>query len=246
MRWLGKRSEEDERLLRFFVNILGFRPRNLALYKTAFIHRSSAHEDFGGKRVNNERLEYLGDAVLGSIVAEYLYKKFPLEDEGFLTITRSKLVSRASLGKLGRKIGLHELIHYNHGAYGSYKSIDGDAFEALIGAIYLDRGYRFTKRIVVGKLLAEFVDIEELLQSQWNYKGMIIGWGQHNHKKVTFELLHTIAQSSDSRRQYECQVCVDGNPVACAIDFSIKAAEQLAAEKSYKILVEQGVIIEDE
>jgi ribonuclease-3 len=107
-----------------------------------------------GWRVNNERLEYLGDAVLSAVVAEFLYKKYPHQGEGFLTEMRSKLVSRANLNKLAQKIGLSQLIQYNRESHGVFKSIDGDAFEALVGAIYLEKGYRFTRRVIIKKIMS--------------------------------------------------------------------------------------------
>lgn len=229
-----KRKERPE-FYRFFKNILGFTPRRTELYHTAFIHRSLS-ASVEGHRINNERLEYLGDAVLGAVVAEFLYKKYPLRGEGFLTEMRSKIVSRKSLGQLAVKIGLIDLIEHQPGAEGSFKSIGGDAFEALIGAIYIERGYRFTRRIIVDKLLCTYIDVDSVAQTEWNFKSKLIDWGQKNHKKVTFEIINTYMRSHASRREYECRVNIDGQPQQSAIEYTIKAAEQLAAEKTYKAI----------
>ncbi len=229
-----KKKERPE-FYRFFKNVLGFTPRRTELYHTAFIHRSLS-ATFEGHRINNERLEYLGDAVLGAVVAEFLYKKYPLRGEGFLTEMRSKIVSRKSLGQLAIKIGLIELIEHQPGAEGSFKSIGGDAFEALIGAIYIERGYRFTRRIIVDKLLCTYIDVDAVAQTDWNFKSKLIDWGQKNHKKVTFEIINTYMHSHSSRREYECRVNIDGQPQQSAIEYTIKAAEQLAAEKTYKAI----------
>ena len=193
-----------------------------------------------GHRTNNERLEYLGDAILGSVVAEYLYKKYPLKGEGFLTEMRSKIVSRKSLGQLARKIGMIELIEHQRGVEGAFKSLGGDAFEALIGAIYLERGYRFTRKVIINKLLCTYIDIDEVAKTEWNFKSKLIDWGQKNHKKVTFEIVRSMVRGHSGRREYECRVDIDGQPQQSAIEYNIKAAEQLAAEKTYKALMQAG------
>jgi ribonuclease-3 len=234
----AKKKERPE-FYRFFKNVLGFTPRRTELYHTAFIHRSvSAMTE--GHRTNNERLEYLGDAILGSVVAEYLYKKYPLKGEGFLTEMRSKIVSRKSLGQLARKIGIMELIEHQRGVEGAFKSLGGDAFEALIGAIYLERGYRFTRKVIIDKLLCTYIDIDEVAKTDWNFKSKLIDWGQKNHKKVTFEIVRSMVRSHSGRREYECRVDIDGEPQQSAIEYTIKAAEQLAAEKTYKALAQAG------
>lgn len=231
----AKRKEKPE-FYRFFKDVLGFPPRRLELYHIALTHRSSSSVDHG-HRINNERLEYLGDAVLGSIVAEYLYRKYPMKGEGFLTEMRSKIVSRKSLGSLARRIGLPELVEHQRGQEGAFKSLGGDAFEALIGAIYLEKGFRFTRRLIIEKLLCTYLDIDEIAQTDWNYKGKLIDWGQKNKKKVTFEIVRSMVRDREGRKEYECRVNIDGQPQQSAIEYTIKAAEQLAAEKTYKALV---------
>ena len=233
---------ENKEFYLFFKNVLGFVPHNINLYQIAFIHRSKSVDMGQGWRVNNERLEYLGDAVLSAIVAEFLYKKYPHQGEGFLTEMRSKLVSRATLNKLAQKIGLSQLIQYNRESQGIFKSIDGDAFEALVGAIYLEKGYRFTRRVIIKKIINNHMDVEGLAHTDWNYKSKLIDWGQKNHKKISFEVERVMYQGRESRRQYDVRVKVDGNDAEHAIEYSIKAAEQLAAEKTYKKYQEEGII----
>lgn len=233
---LFARRKESPEFYRFFKNVLGFTPRRTELYHIALTHSSSSTVDHG-HRINNERLEYLGDAVLGSIVAEYLYRKYPMKGEGFLTEMRSKIVSRKSLGNLARKIGLPELVAHQRGQEGAFKSLGGDAFEALIGAIYLEKGFRFTRHLIVDKLLCTYLDVDALANTDWNYKGKLIDWGQKNRKKVSFEVVRSFVRDREGRREYECLVKVDGQPQQTAIDYTIKAAEQLAAEKTYKALV---------
>ncbi|MBR3783456.1 MAG: ribonuclease III [Bacteroidales bacterium] len=234
----AKKTESPE-FYRFFKNVLGFTPRRVELYRTAFIHRSVSAES-EGHRINNERLEYLGDAVLGAVVAEYLYKKYPLKGEGFLTEMRSKIVSRKSLGQLARKIGMQELIQHQRGGEGAFKSIGGDAFEALIGAIYIERGYRFTRKIIIDKMLRTYIDVDEVAQTDWNYKGKLIDWGQKNHQKVTFEIVRSTVRGRSGRKEYECCVSIAGKPQQSAVEYTVKAAEQLAAEKTYKAMEAAG------
>lgn len=236
------RNKESKEFNSFFRNILGYVPRRTELYHVAFTHRSSS-SSHKGHRINNERLEYLGDAILSAVVADFLYKKYPFQGEGFLTELRSKIVSRASLNKLAVKIGLVEFIEYQHDSTGGFKSIGGDAFEALVGAMYLEKGYKFTRRVIVDKILCTYIDVEAVAATDWNFKSKLIDWGQKNHKKVVFEVVKTIAQNHASRRQYESLVSIDGIPQKSAVEYSIKAAEQLAAEKTYKDLVAQGVIV---
>lgn len=240
-RFLGNhRSEEDKELLKFLRNILGCKPKNISLYKLSLVHRSCSHKDRNGNKFNNERLEYLGDAVLGSVVGEFLFRRYPHKGEGFMTEMRSKMVSRANLNRLSMKIGLSNLIEAGRtkSSEGQYSSVDGDAFEALVGALYLDRGYDFTYKTLTKKLINTYMDIDELEKTTWNYKGKLIAWGQKCRKNVSFEVLDV--KEVNHRKQYRVQVKIDGAPFEKAADYSIKSAEQLAAEKTCNKLKEQG------
>ena len=239
--WFFKKKKERPEFDVFFKNVLGFRPRNTELYHIAFIHRSLS-TTMKGHRINNERLEYLGDAVLSAVVADFLSKKYPFQGEGYLTEMRSKIVSRASLNRLASKMGLCDLIEHQKDAAGGFKSIGGDAFEALMGAIYIEKGYKFTRRLIIDCILCTYLDIDAVASTEWNYKSKIIDWGQKNHRKVSFETVKSFVRSGAGRREYECQVLIDGEPQKSAIGFSIKAAEQLAAEKTYKDLLAKGAI----
>ncbi|MBO4740583.1 MAG: ribonuclease III [Bacteroidales bacterium] len=226
-----KDNGETKQFLDFFKNILGFTPRHREVYELAFRHRSNSKELNNGIKINNERLEYLGDAVLSSIVADYLFHKYPYHDEGFLTEMRAKIVSRSNLNRVAKKIGLAELLNFR-GQQQMFKFINGNAFEALIGAIYLERGYDFTRKVVTNRIISTYMDIDSLSKSEWNFKSKLIDWGQQNHRKVSFELVRTIDEGN--RRQYESRVVIDGLPYDSAVDFSIKSSEQLAAEKTFK------------
>ena len=214
-------------------NIFGFIPENVFLYKLAFLHRSVAIES-NGHKLSNERLEYLGDAVLSSIVADYLFKKFPYKDEGFLTEMRSKIVSREQLNKLSRKLGLAQFIQSNQDSKSFYRSMEGDAFEAFIGAIYIDRGYNFTKKIVVNRIINVHFDIEELVNTEVNFKRKLLEWSQKERKDIKFNVVTEIGTGTS--KQYIVEIIVENNTCATGQDYSIKGAEKIAAEKAYLIL----------
>ena len=237
---LFNRTNENKDLLMFLKYVLGCRPKNIFLYKQSLIHRSSSIKDSKGNKINNERLEYLGDTVLNTIVGHYLFKKYPYQGEGFLTEMRSKIVSRVSLNKLAVRIGLNKFIEYSKDTCGKFISMDGDAFEALVGALYLDFGYDRTYAIITQKILNIHLDIDNLETTDWNYKSKIIDWGQRNKRKVSFEVIETT--QGQARKQYKVQVLIDGEPQQTAVDFSIKAADQLAAEKTYKNLEKDNKI----
>lgn len=226
----------------FCRNVLGFYPRHRELYRIAFTHRSKSQEIGHGHRINNERLEYLGDAVLSSIVADYLYHHYPDKEEGFLTELRSKIVSRKNLNRLGRTIGLAELIQYDNRNKGEFKSKEGDGVEALVGALYLDKGYNITKKIVINRFLQLYMDIDSLANNEWNYKSKLLDWGQQNKHKIKFIAQKTGYQSELNRIEYTVVVNIDDKPQLDAKGSSIKVAEQLASEKTYIHLQKEGII----
>jgi ribonuclease-3 len=208
------------------------------LYKLALRHRSVAKKTLNGLRLSNERLEYLGDAVLSSIVADFLFKRFPYKDEGFLTEIRSRIVSRSQLNKLGQKLGINKLILSNTESKNQCKSMSGDAFEAFIGALYIDRGYNFTRKIIINRIINIHLDIDDLVQQDANYKSLIIEWSQKEKKTVDFNVIDEIGEGF--KKQYLIEVCINNEKIAKAQDYSIKGAEKLAAEKAYAIIVTQS------
>ncbi len=182
-----------------------------------------------GFRSSNERLEYLGDAVLGSIVADYLFKKYPFREEGFLTEMRSKIVSRENIGRLSKKVGLSEYILSNGGVSKS-KSIEGDAFEAVIGAIYLDKGYNFTRKVVINKIIQQLLNIDELEKERKNFKSQLLEFVQKEKKELEFRVIDKIGKANNL--QYKVEVYIDEKAYGIGQDFTIKKAEQNAAEKA--------------
>ncbi len=225
-------ASSDKKLVHSIRNIFGFTPSNVFLYKLAFMHRSVSQEALNGVRINNERLEYLGDAILDAITADFLFKTFPTRDEGFLTEMRSKIVSRVQLNKLSQKLGFDHLIQLDPS--GTYRSFRGDAFEAFIGAVYLDKGYRFTQNLLVERIIKRYFNMDELVSQELNFKSKMVEWAQRERKQLAFQVVDEVG--SGYKKQYVVEVFVDESPVARGRDFSIKGAEQLAAEKAWQTL----------
>lgn len=168
------------------IRILGFIPGNIGLYELAFIHKSASLSDSKGNPLNYERLEYLGDAVLGVVIAEFLYRNYPDRNEGFLTKMRSKIVNGDHLSILTQQMGLNLLLDNRIQNEQANRHILGDAFEALTGAIYLDKGYRKTRKFILRRVLRQYVDLAEMEKNETNFKSQLIEWAQKNRKEITF------------------------------------------------------------
>ncbi len=226
-------SSERKEFYLFLKELLGFYPRNLKLYDLAFVHKSASFTDSQGNMVNNERLEYLGDAILGAIIADFLYNRFPHEDEGFLTKTRSKLVNRAFLTQLTHNMGLHVFINSNTTKKIDKSHIYGDALEALIGAIYLDRDYKAAKFFVTKKILSQFVDLNEIEHEDSNFKSRLIEWSQKTKRELEFE---TTEETSGNQKQpkFIAVVKVDNKKIGKGTGSSKKEAHQNAARETLK------------
>ena len=234
-RFFNKYLSKDKHFSEKISAILGYTPVHLHLYITAFMHKSNSAQ-VNGHRQHNERLEFLGDAVLNGIVAEYLYKKYPNGDEGFLTKMRSKIVKRKTLDAIGYKMGLDEIMTIMNKTHIS-KSMLGNALEALIGAIYLENGYTYTRRFIVVKLLRKFLNIHELELLDDNFKSQLHEWCQKNGKEITYELVSKY--KSDKRDRFRIAVMVEGQAIAEAEDYNKKNAEQIASEKA---MLKMGIL----
>ena len=205
--------------------MLGVKPRKTILYKQARSHRSVREH----AAENNERLEYLGDAILGAVVADYLFKKYPYKDEGFLTEMRSKMVNRQQLNDIALKLGLQKLTFFNKDDSGLRNSqIFGNTLEALIGAVYLDKGYLKTKDWVLQYIIVPHLSVDELEQIEINMKNKLIGWANKNNKSIQFETVHETIDRK--RRIFTIAVLLDGQAIAEAKGYSKKDASQLAAK----------------
>jgi ribonuclease III len=235
---LRKSKASDKTLQEAINNLFGYSPGNIAVYKLAFRHKSMAPHANNGFKHSNERLEYLGDAVLGSIVADFLFKKFPYKDEGFLTEMRSRIVSRSHLNQLSRKLGIDKLVEASKENNISGSSILGDAFEAFIGAIYIDKGYRFTPKILVNKIIQTHVDMEALLTTEINFKSKIIEWAQKEKKNIVFSIVEEVEHGKKGKT-YLIHLLLDNEVIGFGQDYSIKKAEQHAARQACEKIFEE-------
>ena len=231
------KSDENEKKFRKAVEqIVGEKPGNMQLYQLAFRHTSASKETaIQGFKESNERLEYLGDSVLGMVVAEYLFKKYPYKDEGFLTEIRSRIVNRESLNQLARKIGLDKLVEFDgHRIAHNRTSMYGDAMEALIGAIYLDKKFTFTRTFILKKLLGNYFDLDTVIQTNSNFKSILLGWSQQEGKKVAFDIIEE--NGKHHHKEFVAQISVDGKIISTGGGWNKKKAEQEAARRACEIL----------
>lgn len=229
-------SDREQKLRQAVAQLLGSKPGNLNLYRLAFMHTSASKSNqHNGFKDSNERLEYLGDSVLGMVVAEYLFKKYPYKDEGFLTEIRSRIVNRESLNQVARKIGMDKLIEFdaNRRTVLARTSMYGDALEAFVGAVYLDKGFLFTRRFIIKKLIANHFDLNTVVQSTINFKSLIIEWAQREGKEIRFDVTE---QGQIHNKEFTAHLMVNDNTLAIGTGFSKKKAEQSAAEKACEVL----------
>ncbi len=218
-------SKEDKELRRQLRNVLGLTPRRLSLYKTALSHRSIRE----GADENNERLEFLGDAVLSSLVAHYLFMKYPYKDEGFLTEMRSKMVNRNQLNEIALKIGLKKITFYNKFDNSlKISQIFGNTLEAIVGAVYLDKGYRQTRMWVNTHIISQHFFMEDLENLDINQKNKLYGWANKNGRSLEFETLEE--RIENGRRLFTIGAKVDGVVIAEAKAYNKKEASQVAAQ----------------
>ena len=208
--------------------ILGFYPKDISLFQEALTHKSVR-----GRIVHNERLEFLGDAIFGSVVANFVFREFPDENEGFLTQTRSKIVSRKTLNTIALKINLNTVLKHQ---VSSNKAIFGNALEALIGAVYLEKGYQFTSNYIEEKLIRPHLDIHQLVKEVSSHKGKLLEWGQAQKKQVVFKLVSSLGK--DHEKSYKVMVMIGQKKYADAVGTSIKRAEELAAKRALKELIQ--------
>lgn len=208
--------------------MFGFIAHNIELYKLALIHKSASVVLEDGTHINNERLEYLGDAVIESVTSEYLFIEFPDKNEGFLTQLRSKMVSRQTLNEVAKRIGLDDYVITHSSNNLSQKHIYGDAFEAMVGAIYLDQGYDFVNRLLINHIFVKYIKVDNLLVEETDFKSRLIEWCQKNHHSIHFQTANDKTYSS-SHPFFYSKVLIDGIEVGYGAGDSKKEAEQRAS-----------------
>jgi len=215
--------------------ILGFRPGNLRLYEIAFIHRSASFTLPDGKKVNNERLEYLGDAVLDAILSDYLFEKFPDANEGFLTKIRSRVVNRDVLNQLALSMGINKILVSNISSVHPTKNLYGDAFEALIGSVFLDKGFKKTKKLFLKNVLSKYLDLNVIVSTDNDYKSLVFEWVQ-KHKS---NLIFTYKEEYDfnlKKSVFSTTLFIDKEEMGEGHGSSKKEAEQEASSQAWKQL----------
>ncbi len=224
-------KDTDKRLTLAIKNIVGSKPFNLNLYHLAMRHSSAATINKLGFRESNERLEYLGDAILGAVVADYLFKKYPFKDEGFLTDIRSRIVNRESLSNIGRQLGLDKIIQYDASLRKeSYRTICGNALEALIGAVYLDKGFDFCKRFIESRILAPYFHLDVLINTVHNHKSLLIEWAQKENRQLSFVIEENDLKKNN--KEFTAVIVLDSEPLSTGKGSSKKKAEKDAARKA--------------
>ena len=234
--------KDKESYLRFY-QILGFYPRDIRIYEQALLHKSSSIKSDKGRLLNNERLEFLGDAVLDTVVADILYHRFEGKREGFLTNTRSKIVSRETLNRVAEEIGLLGLVKFNtrQSAHNNY--MGGNAFEALIGAIYLDKGYEVCKQFIENRIIGKYIDVEKISRKEVNFKSKLIEWSQKNRMELSFVLLEQGYDEFNSPT-FESEVIIEGIHAGKGKGYSKKESQQVAAQESLNMIKKNSTFME--
>jgi ribonuclease-3 len=236
--WLNfkkqKKSKQELELIRFIIKQFGYRPKNLELFKRALTHKSIAN--ISDELVSNERLEFLGDAIFDAVVAEYLFERFPNEDEGYLTKVKSKVVSRNTLGEIGEQMSLRKMINYQKGRSIKISTLEGNAFEAIIGAIYLDSGYDIVKKIVIHYVFRLHLDLTQLLDKEIDFKSKLFIWCQKNKLALNYIVIRE--DHKGGYWEYEVEVSVNNQKYGKGVGESKKAAEQIASKETLMLMGE--------
>ena len=220
---------KEKELFSSLFQILGFYPHDISIYKQALLHKSVGRRNEKGRPLNNERLEFLGDAILDAVVGHIVYRHFPGKREGFLTNTRSKLVSRNTLGRLAKEMGIIEMVQNDNRNNSHNSYMGGNAFEALVGAIYLDLGYDACMQFMEKKILKEIINIDKVAYKEVNFKSKLIEWGQKNRVQVEFVLLKMEKEDNGSPK-FAYQISIEGIKGEKGEGYSKKEAQQQAAK----------------
>ncbi|MDN3722995.1 ribonuclease III [Aequorivita sp. SDUM287046] len=235
----SSRNDKSGEFSNSLKKILGFKPKDISIYKTAFTHRSTNEKNLSGQPQNYERLEFLGDAMLGAVIAAHLFKKVPDGNEGYLTKMRSKVVSREHLNELGRDLHLVKFLKTTVPAQQFSGNIYGNVFEALVGAIYLDRGFKYCEKFIQKRVIKPYVDIKKLEGKVISYKSLFIEWCQKNKKQFHFEVYEDTGK--DEMKHFAIRLKLEDEVVAKARATSKKKAEERASKRAfYKLQLKIG------
>ena len=227
-------SKEELTIIKFINRRFGYRLNDIDLFKRALTHKSISNAM--GEEISNERLEFLGDAILDSIIAEFLFLKFPEEDEGYLTKVKSKLVSRRTLGIIGREMEINQVLRYNRARSIKLETIEGNAFEALIAAVYIDGGYKNAKKCINQHIFKKYVDLNQVLEEEIDFKSKLFIWSQKNRLPLDFEVIEEVNQGTNWK--YLVCVKINGHEYGRGSGTSKKSAEQVAAKETLALVGE--------
>lgn len=227
-----KKIQGNLELVSFLLKKFGYRPKNLALFEQALTHKS--YSNTKNNVESNERLEYLGDTVIDLIVAEYLFEKFPDKDEGFLTKVKAKIVNRKMLSSIGGELELEKHIRYKTGRSIRIATIEGNAFEAIIGALYLDSNYEITKKVFNQRIIRNYINLNEVLEQEIDFKSALLIWGQRNKLQVQFKIIEEA--SKENSFQYTSCVIINDKKWGIGKGKSKKEAEQHASKETLELL----------
>jgi len=228
---LNSRYNDDGNFFIQIKKILGFKPNKIEFYKKAFTHRSMNKRDKEGTPINYERLEFVGDAMVGSIIATHLFNEVPQGDEGYLTKMRSKIVSREHLNELGKELNLIDLVESKIPKSNFGNNIHGNLFEALVGAIFLDRGYAYCEKFIYSRVIIPHVDIIKLEGKVISYKSLLIEWCQKEKKTFDYHVYEDTG--NDTLRHFSVKLSIDGKVIAKARATSKKKAEEKASKRAF-------------
>ena len=227
---------KEKELFSALYDILGFYPRNIEFYKQALLHKSMGRRNEKGRPINNERLEFLGDAILDAVVGDIVFRHFEGKREGFLTNTRSKLVSRSTLGKLSQEMGIPQLITTASHSTSHNSYMNGNAFEALVGAIYLDRGYDACMRFMERRILSQLINIDKVAYKEVNFKSKLLEWSQKNRVKMEFRDLSQTKDEQSGSPVFTTQVFIEGVEGCKGTGYSKKESQQQASKETLQRL----------
>lgn len=227
----NSRTKKDGNFFLLLNDILGYKVKNKSLYLKAFTHRSMNIKDKEGNAINYERLEFVGDAMLGAVIASYLYEEVPHGDEGYLTKMRSKIVSREHLNELGKELNLIDLVESKIPKANFGNNIHGNLFEALVGAIYLDRGFKDCERFIYKRVIKPHVDIEQLEGRVISYKSLLIEWCQKEKKTFDYNVYEDTG--NDELKHFSVKLSIDEKVISKARATSKKKAEEKASKRAF-------------
>jgi ribonuclease-3 len=226
-------SEEDRKVVQFIERSFGYRPKNIGLFRRALTHKSVAHNN---QELSNERLEFLGDAILDAVIAELLFAKYPEEDEGYLTKIKSKVVSRRTLSLIAEEMEIGKVLRYNRGRSIKMATIEGNAFEALVGAMYLDANYQQVKKSLNQHILKKYIDLNQILEEEIDFKSKLFIWSQKNRLPLVYEVISE--ENLGSSWSYTVRVVINEQEFGRGQGTSKKRAEQAASKETLQLLGE--------